>query len=92
VLQAVQSNSKLVAWHRCRRQGAPLVATAAALAMAEQQGSQDIDADSIITAQVRGALCPKPLHVLQAVLHCLYLVNPCLWWGCQLRNEASLHR
>jgi hypothetical protein len=56
VLQAVQSNAKLVAWHRCRLQNAPVVATAAALAMAEQQGGQEIDADSIITAQV-GCLC-----------------------------------
>lgn len=56
VLQAVSSNAKLVAWHRCRQQNAPVVATAAALAMAEQQGGQDIDADSIITAQVGGVL------------------------------------
>jgi hypothetical protein len=57
VLQAVQSNHKLVAWHRCRLQNAPVVATAAAMAMAEQQGSLDIDADSIITAQVGVMLC-----------------------------------
>jgi hypothetical protein len=56
VLQAGHSNLKLVAWHRCRLQNAPVVATAAAMAMAEQQGSQEVDADSIITAQVCSVL------------------------------------
>jgi hypothetical protein len=69
VLQAVQSNHKLVAWHRCRLQNAPVVATAAAMAMAEQQGSLDIDADSIITAQVGGVIY---YGVIQSMLHCAF--------------------
>lgn len=55
VLEAASDQGKLVAWHRARTAGLPLAAVAASVASAGGGGGgQAADADTIITAQVRG--------------------------------------